>query len=196
MEILEYMARDIEQGYHASGIAKELKLNQKTVSNYLNKLQKQGMLATTTQGRNKLFYFQRFNIKPLLLNIETQKNLKFMRKHIKIENILKQLNLKKAIIFGSYAKGTQHKDSDLDIFLVGDYDEDKVREVEKTYNIEIQIHLTSEKNFKKALKQKAVLVGEVIADHIMIGNYEYFTENFLKYYYTDFFLSTSHPGRR
>ena len=196
MEILEYMARDIEKGYHASGIAKALKLNQKTVSNYLNKLQKQGMLAVKTEGRNKLFYFQRFNIKPILLNIETGKTLRFMRKHTAIEDIMRKLDLKKSMIFGSYAKGTQHKDSDLDIFLVGDYNQKKVKEAEQTYGIDIQIHTTTDKNFKAALKEKAILAGQVVKDHVMTGDYEFFTDHFLKYYYRDFFVSQSHPGRR
>ncbi len=55
-----------------------------------------------------------------MINIEEFKSL--------IVERLKPLNPDKIILFGSYAYGTPHEDSDIDLFLLKDVDKEKVRE--------------------------------------------------------------------
>ena len=121
--------------FTGSDIARKKSLNQKSVSNALNKLEVEGFLKSKTVGKNKEFSLN-------LDNMETVKNFIVAAEHIRTANFLKKQALIKeiilkigpafngiVIIFGSYAKGTQKKDSDLDIFIAGAYDRDKIYKV-------------------------------------------------------------------
>ena len=79
------------------------------------------------------------------------------------------------IIFGSYAKNLQKKDSDLDLLIIGNYNEKNIKELEKIYNLEINIKKYDLSIFKKPDH----LFNEVIKDHILIKGGEDFVENLL-----------------
>ena len=74
-----------------------------------------------------------------------------------------------AVIFGSYAKGIQKDDSDLDVFVVGKADEDAIDKVSKMYKVEISLKIYPK--FKKD-----ILTKEVIKDHIILKDVEQFVE--------------------
>ena len=187
-KILTYCARDITKGYYASDIAKQLKLNQKTVSNHLNRLEKKQLLKSRTEGRNKLFSFNTKDTAfPLfLISIETNKTLDFLKDHFKIKETIKKIdNMIQGnyLIFGSYAKGLEKKQSDLDLFIVGDYDDKKIRELSKLYGIEIQAQSIPKEEFIKAVQEHHIMINEIVKDHIIIRGIDFFTDMIIKDYH-------------
>jgi predicted nucleotidyltransferase len=46
-----------------------------------------------------------------------------------VKTIIKNIEPQSIILFGSYANGTNREDSDIDLFIVKDIPEDKVREI-------------------------------------------------------------------
>jgi len=64
------------------------------------------------------------------------------------------------IIFGSYAKGSEHEDSDLDLFALGNIQE--VKDLEKMYNLKINI-LKSKK-----IDKEETIFKEIINNHIIL----------------------------
>ena len=61
------------------------------------------------------------------------------------------------VLFGSYAKGVQKDDSDLDLFIVGKHDEKKIKEAGHKYGIEINIKSYPTNIFEKEINQDILL---------------------------------------
>ena len=84
------------------------------------------------------------------------------------------------VIFGSYAKGTANKESDLDIFVAGDYEKEEIKKVSRNLGIEISIKCYPLKTFEKNVNQD-ILIKEVLKNHIVFKNTELFIQKVLKY---------------
>ena len=79
------------------------------------------MLKSEKKGNIKLFGLNLTNpeIKDVLITAEIDRKIEFLKGHRKFANIFN--NDPRVIgIFGSYAKGTQTKDSDIDLFIIGE----------------------------------------------------------------------------
>ena len=184
--LLKEFTRDLKQEHYASDLAKKLKLNQKTVSNHLHALEKQHILRSRTVGKNLLFSFD-FRNKDAVINfiisLEAQKSIDFLKKHHKIRSILEDINADNMIIFGSYAKGNQRSSSDLDILIIGNHDQEKVRKLSDMYEIEINVHSFSEKSLPKAFGKNNYLMNEIVKDHIIVRGFDLSIRSFMKYHY-------------
>ena len=112
-----------------------------------------------------------------ILVVEHLRTISFYKKNPLIKEIVTKI--KPAcqgilVIFGSYAKGNQNKESDLDLFLAGKYDPKIIRKIGEKYGIEINIKQYPFPLFKKALSGEDHLVQEVIKDHIIISEADTF----------------------
>ena len=178
IQIFEEFLRDFNAKLTGSFIAKKKKLNQKTVSNYLNRLEKEHILKSRTQGRNKLYSLNLNNKeieKNFIIAVEHLRTINFYRKNILIKEIAEKINnhIKgTAIVFGSYAKNTQKKDSDLDILIIGKCNEKEINNISKIYRIEINLKI-----YPKL--EQDILTKEVIKNHIIIKNTEQFIEEII-----------------
>ncbi|MFC1722955.1 nucleotidyltransferase domain-containing protein, partial [Nanoarchaeota archaeon] len=173
--LLEHMSNNLSIGYSASNLAKTLKLNQKTVSNHLHKLEKQHLLRSKLQGKNRLFYFnfaQRNLLKNFILEIEAKKSVQFINKHPKFESLIKDLNAQNILIFGSYANNTYNKKSDLDIYIVGSFNEKIRDDLEMMYDLKINIIDHKKSIFRKGLQAKHNLLAEIVHNHIILKGFE------------------------
>ena len=83
------------------------------------------------------------------------------------------------IIFGSYAKGISNRESDLDIFVAGDYEKGEVKKVSRNLGIEISIKCYPLKTFEKNVNHD-ILLKEVLKNHIVFKNMELFIQKVLK----------------
>ena len=87
-----------------------------------------------------------------------------------LKNLVKRIkDIKTAILYGSFAKGTERKNSDIDLLIVGKPEvEDKLLKklpvMEKEIQREINYKLYSEKEFRKKRKEKDPFLEEVLAD--------------------------------
>jgi len=124
LNILEEFCLDYNKKIYGRQVANKLKMNQKTVSNMLNRLEKDGILKYSTEGKNKYYFLNILNpqIKDIIKILEIARKNKFIQKHSKLKDLFYALE-KRAngilVIFGSYANFTSNKDSDLDVFVIG-----------------------------------------------------------------------------
>ena len=162
-----------------SQIAKQQNLNQKTVANHLTVLEEQGILASTTQGRNKLYQFNN-NYKPsvrlFILAAEHIKTLHFYQSYPIIKEIAEKIRPHingSAILFGSYAKGIPKKHSDIDLLIIGSCQEQQIERVAKTYQKEINLKIYPTFEYdtltKEAIAHHVYLKGaEEVVDKVLV----------------------------
>ena len=117
---------------HIRGIAKRLGESHSTVLRKLNNLQKENVVDSKVEGKNKIFFLKNNIIaKNYIKKAELQKLLTLLRRYpelgILFEEILKKTDERLIVLFGSYAKGLAKKDSDIDIYI-----ETKNRNVKKS----------------------------------------------------------------
>jgi len=178
IRIFEEFLGDYTANLTGSFIAKKKKLNQKTVSNYLNKLENENILKSKTQGKNKLYSLNLNNkeiVKNFIIAVEYMRTLQFYNKHILIKEIAEKINpLIKgtAVLFGSYAKGIEKDDSDIDILIIGKCNETEINKISNLFKKEISLKIYPK--FKKD-----ILTKEAIKNHIVIKNTEQFIEEIL-----------------
>ena len=75
LKILKEFSTDYNKRVYGRVIARKLKMNQKTVSNILNNLEKEHILKFSQEGKNKYYFMNKFNpsIKEVVKLIEIEK---------------------------------------------------------------------------------------------------------------------------
>jgi len=175
IDILEAFSSDYSRKVYGRDIAKKLKLNQKTVSNILAKLEKEDILKFSQEGRNKYYFLNKFNpdIKEIIKVIEISRKIKFLKKNAKLRGLFDNLEKNSEgvfAVFGSYAKGENTKNSDIDIFSLGKTPE--IEKLEKSYNVKINIIRSSKAKFDK----NENIIKEIIKNHIILKGIEEFVD--------------------
>ena len=173
LKVLEEFASDYTKRIYGRSIAKRIRMNQKTVSNVLNELEKEHLLKFEQEGQNKYYFLNEFypHIKEIIQFIETQRKINFLEKYKKIGDIFPKLEERTEgilIIFGSYANFSANEKSDLDVFVMGKIKD--VEDLEEIYNLKINIVKSNENKFDR----KEHLVREIIKNHILLKGIEDF----------------------
>jgi predicted nucleotidyltransferase len=154
-----------------------LNISPRTAQLILNSLESKGVLESIFRGKIKSYFLRKNSTsKNYLILAESYKTTLFMDKNPLVGEIIEKiLPLISGIglIFGSYAKGTQNKESDLDIFVIGYIENNKIREISKTYQIEINLVVYPLEKYKSVIN-KDILVKEVLENHIAIKNIDGF----------------------
>ena len=173
---LEIVLLLLKQDIHVRGLAKALNEPHATVLRKLNRLAKQNVIDFQKEGKNKVFSLQK-NISAInhVLQAEIYKLNLLLKKYpeltIILEEILKKVDEKFIVIFGSYAKFRAKKESDIDIYI-----ETKNRNIKKVVE-----GMHSKINVKIGpFDIKSNLIKEIIKDHVIVRGYEKFYEQFFE----------------
>lgn len=163
--ILKAFVESPNTEYYTRQLAKLHKISVGTLHRELKKLSSSGILNERKIGNLKLFSLNKLN--PLYEEI---KNIIY-----KTEGVIKFLKdaisgirgVRVAFIYGSFAKGDERQDSDVDMFLIGDnINEDElihaVNNVEKKLFKEINYTRYAEIEYKRERKKKNSFILEVI----------------------------------
>ncbi len=174
-DILNEFIGDYSKKIYGRDIAKRLKMNQKTVSNILNRLESEHILKFSTEGKNKYYFLNTFNshIKEIIVMVEIKRKIDFLEKNKNVKDLFAKLEQKSKgilVIFGSYAKGKQNKESDLDVFSIGEIKD--TNDLEELYDIKINIIKSEREKFQKEVP----LIKEIINNHIILKGTEEFIE--------------------
>jgi len=179
-EILKILIENQAEKFSIRKLSKLREINYKSAYNSIMALEKQGLAKLERIGNTTLCSFnQKFN--PLVFSVEYERREKILKdKNIKgIFTRLKEIKIPYiAILFGSYAKGTANKHSDIDILFITQ-DEGKENEIKGILRlIPLNIHLTivSYKDFIIMAKNKefSVVSESIKKNIILIGIEEYY----------------------
>jgi predicted nucleotidyltransferase len=182
LDVVSLYSGDYNARFYLREISKLAKLPLKTCQNTLVNLEREKILRSKTEGKNKYFSLnlENINVKSYLLKAEIYKTDLFLEKYSEFKTFLKAINTNSTIIiFGSFASFKADKNSDLDLFIITN------KEEKLPYHLlPHKIHQNSlkEESFRKALLQKETLLKEIEANHIILNNPFAYVNIFWEYY--------------
>jgi predicted nucleotidyltransferase len=156
---------------HPRGIAESLGTNHATVLRRLAVLVGNNVLDYTIEGKNKIYFLKKtIEARNYAITAELYKQSRAITTHPLLRGVVKAVldvsDIRLALIFGSYAKGTPHQDSDIDLFI-----ETAQREIK--INFQKQFSILNVKTGQFDIGNS--LIREIISDHIIVkGVEEYF----------------------
>lgn len=177
--------------YHVREMAKLLKKNHATLLPHIAQLEKDRILVAKKSGRNKDFSLNLSNTlaKDYLCLAEKLETIFYLEKVFLIKKIAEEIDALglsgSIVLFGSYAKKTYDEKSDIDLFYVGECHEkqmERIKDSGKQYNKVINIKKITPENFKKTLFAKDSLIHEILQNHILLLNPEFFITETWRYF--------------
>lgn len=161
----------------------KVSVSDKNISLILIELQKKGVLIYETSGNRKYYSLNFSNplIVDYILLFEKLRKIEFLEKNKFLIDFLENIKGEIVCVFGSYAKNTQRKNSDIDILVVGGESSEKIIKEGKKYGIKTQIFGFSLNDFKSSFGKKSILFKEISSDHILIKGGEKFVKEAIKW---------------
>ncbi len=178
LNVLALYTGDYNARFYLREIAKLAKLPLKTCQNTLINLEKEKILKSKIEGKNKYFFLnlENINVKYSLVKAEIYKTEAFLGKYDGFNSFLKPLDTNSIIlVFGSFARLKADKNSDLDLFIVSDK-EDKF----SYHLLPYKVHKNNlkEESFRKAIFKKEPLIKEIENNHIILNNHSSYVNIF------------------
>lgn len=161
----------LKKEMHGRELAKELKTSLTRVQSALSEMREINVLDYKREGKNHVYFIKKNLIsKSFILNAENYKLAKILAEHPELEPIFQDIIQKSRcsliLLFGSYAKGTPKKDSDIDIFI-----ETASREVKERLQGVYDLLSIKIGNFNP----DDLLIKEIIKNHAIVkGGEEYY----------------------
>ena len=176
LEILKLYTGNYKRRLYLREISKLAEISLKATQNAVAALEEKRVLKSVVEGKNKYLFLNLENIqtKFLLLQAELYKTAKFVDKYPIFKTFIKELGHENTLIaFGSFARFSAGKDSDLDLLVISEK-ESKLPFHLLPYKIhEIRMKHSS---FLKAFEKKENLVKEVEENHILFNNISFFVD--------------------
>jgi predicted nucleotidyltransferase len=157
---------------HIRELARSLNIPNTTVLRELHRLVRAHVLDCKKEGKNKVFSLRKtVEAQSYVFIAERYKLLRLLQKHqelsVIIEGIFGKCGERLIILFGSYAKGTAKKESDIDIYI-----ETNNRKVKK----EIESLHSSLWVKTGKFKTDSLLIKEIVKNHVILRGAEDFYE--------------------
>lgn len=182
LEIISLFRGNYKARFYLREISTVSKMPLKTCQNTLSNLEKAKILKSKIEGKNKYFSLNLENIKTksYLQQAEIYQTDLFIEKYPQFKIFLKSLETTVPIVvFGSFAKFTADKNSDLDLLIISN------KELKLPFHLlpfkPHQINM-SEKTFLKAINQQEDLIKEVEENHIILNNHSFYVNIIWRYY--------------
>lgn len=184
LKILSLFTKGYEKEYYIREVEKLLKISSRTAFVTLIKLEKEGILESKIRGKIKTYSIRKSVLsREFFLLTEQYKRVEFLEKNHLVKEVFEKVDEYMqgiVIIFGSYAKKIQKEDSDLDLFIVGTFDEKKIKGVGHKYGLDINIKSYPLNLFKKEMHYD-ILLKEIVENHILIKDAEGFVRGVVKW---------------
>lgn len=169
-KLLSYFFTNPEKQLYVRELAAILGEDPGNLSRELRALEIEGVFTSLVRGRSK-FYSLDKKYPPFT----ELKNMIFKTEGV--EGALSRITLayegiKCAFIYGSYAKGKDNKDSDIDLVVIGDFPRDdftrKIRQLESRLGRDINFNSYTEAEFEKEKKKKGGFLNIVVGDKVIL----------------------------
>ncbi len=168
-EILKLFFKDTEKEYYFREISKILNKEPSYYQKYLDRLVEDRILLDNRRGNMRFFRLNKEH--PLYEEIKS-----IVSKTVGLENELKEMvdklcGVECAFIFGSIAKGKENSNSDVDLMLIGDVDQNiftpLLSSVESKISREINYHIYSREEIIKKIKERDSFISNIFLSPII-----------------------------
>ena len=182
LELLVLFSYEYNKKLSGSEISRITKIPQRTVSRYLIKLIKKGILRFEERGNNKFYYLDLSDEKSkIILNlIESYKTFTFSQNNLLWKDLKELMPFGTFVLFGSYAKAYSTISSDIDVVIFSKNTE-KLKKILRSLP-KVQAQIVSFENFQRLVLKKDVLALEILKNHIIFGELEDFIELCRRFY--------------
>lgn len=185
LKIIGLMRTEFDKGLTILKISKQLKIGYRPAYNHINEMEKERMIQIEKIGSSKQckLILTEPKTRHLLESLDIARKERLYKENPKLKTILESLipklteqfisEIHSIVLFGSYAKGTATKQSDIDLlFIVNDLKNKKLREsIEResasyqySHNIKVSPLITDIQELKKMLKAKELNVGKEVKE--------------------------------
>jgi len=175
LKILGLYTDDYKKSLHLREIARETNVDVKAIQIQMRKLEKISVLSSATRGRNKEYTLNLINIvtKYYLNMAEIFASVICLKKNFLIKKVISEIENKidgSVILFGSFVKGGNTKESDVDLFVITEKKPDRnlASKTSDLINRNISIKSATSQQFLNGLKSRDPLITEVISNHIVL----------------------------
>lgn len=156
---------------HGRRIAKKIGSSLLKTQSSLKELREDNIIDYKVEGKNHIYFIKKnLRSRKMILNAENYRLLRLLDNYPYLEPVFQDM-VKRCngpiLLFGSYAKGTETKNSDIDIFITED-DMKLKDEVEGLYE---NIHVKAGK-----MNPDNPLMKEIMKNHVIIKGGERFYE--------------------
>lgn len=172
-----------EKKIHISNLFKKINISPKSGYRYISELILSGIIREELEGKKPTLRFLLPDFsetgKICFALVEEEKKKIFLVKHKELkgpfEQFVKEIRVGTALIFGSFARGGETKNSDIDIILIGKkIDKKKIDKISErcfiTVRNPVSIRIFKEKDFLNLLKKKEAFALQAEKEHVIISN--------------------------
>lgn len=186
VKIIGLLRKELDKGFTIMEISKNLKIGYRPAHNHVSAMIKEGIIIARKVGAAMQCNLNLENVRcrQLLAEVDLLRKENLFKENHKLKSVLESLIAKiseslaseihSIVLFGSYAKGTATKSSDIDLlFIVTGMKDKATREsiemecagYEYSHNVKISPVITDVTEFKKMLKAKELNVGKETRKH-------------------------------
>ena len=192
LDIISLFRNNYLNQFHIRLMAKLIGKSHVSLLPHLKEFEKDKMLISKEVGKSKVYSLNLNNnqVREFLSFAEKKKSLELLNKEIFIKKIYEEfINLDlngSLILFGSYASKTHTEESDIDLLYLGNLKENegkKIKELGKIYKRDIHLVSMNIKQFREQLSKQGALIKEIINNHIILCNHDFFINEVWRYYY-------------
>ncbi len=169
---LEIVLTLLQERCHIRGIASKLGTNHMIIVRKMQELSESNVVDFVQEGKNKTYFLKKTTeARSLVYMAENYKMLQTIEKYPSlrafIEKIQRDQRVRLALLFGSYAKKTANKESDVDVFI-------------ETHDKALRNEL-SQADSRLSLKigsyeRESALIKEIEKSHVVLKGVEEFYE--------------------
>ncbi|MGQ0376560.1 MAG: nucleotidyltransferase domain-containing protein [Nitrososphaerota archaeon] len=189
LKIVALYTNNYTKSLHLRKISRDTMVDVKATQIQLKKLEKINVFSSTIKGKNKEYVLNLNNVitKYYLIMAEVFTSVIYLQKNFLIKKVITEIENKiddPLILFGSFVKGGHTKESDIDLFVIGDkkIDNKIIQEISGLVGRDINIKSTNDSKFLSGMKNKDPLINEVVSDHIILKGADKFCDIMWRYY--------------
>ena len=186
LKIVRVLRNEQDKGLTILGISKKLGIGYRPAYNHITSMEKEGIVKVERIGNAKKCVLNPGNAKcrHLLEESDCLEKEEIYKENPKIKAVIEGLiskltmefisDIHSVILFGSYAKGTATKASDIDLlFIVASLKAGRLREgIEResasyqySYNLRVSPLITDIREFRKMMEAEKLNVGKEVREH-------------------------------
>lgn len=180
IKVLKRLSRHEDWWFNITELAKDMNINKGALSKILNTLEKENLIILNRKGKIKIFRLNRENVFANKVIIPVFKMEEELWKYFKT-NIIKSFSsedVDSIILYGSYAKGSERLESDIDVMVViknisferkCKIIAEKLSQEFLNKGILLTIDIIDEKVFKKLYLQREPSISSIMESGIILS---------------------------